>query len=497
MKKYLFIPVLILSLIFSQVASAQINFSDIGDDSLYKDAIDYFSAHGVIHGYPDGTFKPEQCVNRVELLKMLYLSLNENIAIEDLGLDGFSDTSKDEWYWPFIQHGLIKEDVVGYPDGTFRPGECVTRAEAIKLGVLGFNEGQMPESVLAEELPYDVNDAEQWWWEYMNYSFNADLLGTEHFDTFMVDEGEVYNYEPNDPMMRMEVAEMIHRIKVMMDNNLDQYDPAYSITSELNYYHSPTSGVSFLMPEGWEIVGDTNYGGEGNNDVGPTDYPTIVIQNPGSGGEIIINPGGEGECTGNCIEITPGFWVDIDDLTEEEQEALNKIILSIYVPDTFIPGITEFVNEAYDYSFEYPATLTVDSNEHGENPVEAYSIWVTDIDLNIEVQDPEIFADTAYGVNFAHNLEDFAEYIRNENIRIENENFPDKIIGELINTTVAGLDAYKFTLTDSFETIRGGYVLYFENTYIILNDGRYHYIIWYPSHVNAAKAAIETLEFNI
>ena len=72
MKKLILIPGLILTLLLGQVASAA--FSDVNEGTDYISSITWMSENGVIQGYPDGTFKPDQCVNRAEFLKMMYLT---------------------------------------------------------------------------------------------------------------------------------------------------------------------------------------------------------------------------------------------------------------------------------------------------------------------------------------------------------------------------------------------------------------------------------------
>jgi outer membrane protein assembly factor BamB len=86
---------------------------------------------GAIKGYPDGTFKPEFPVTRAEFAKMALLSLG--YALEFPDTPSFPDVAREEWYYGYVEgaakHGLVK----GYPDGTFQPQGNVTIAEILTV----------------------------------------------------------------------------------------------------------------------------------------------------------------------------------------------------------------------------------------------------------------------------------------------------------------------------------------------------------------------------
>ena len=502
MKKFLLIPAVIASLFFGQIANAvfslPINLSDVDESTYYFTAIDFFKDNGVIHGYPDGEFKPDQCVNRVEFLKMLYLAANEDVSADPKVENIFSDASVDEWYWPFLAHGVGEGDVEGYEDGTFRPDECVIRVEAIKLAVLAFNDGKVPAYDVLIELPFDIgimtNLTQQWWWDYFEHAFAAQLVGIEHFPRFDQTDFNKYNYEPTKPMTRKEVAELLYRTKTAVDNDLDVFDQEF-VPLSVSFYRSVTSGVSFSLTDGWMI--DRDYYYKSGNYM--ANYPTIVIKNINTGEEVIINERFM-QCIGvdaaTCYDLAEGFVLGTKDPSDEALKLMDKILLTFKVPETFVEGISTFKNIVYDYSFEYPASLVINSNDYETPANEAFIIWVPNIDLNIEIQDPEVFTeDTGYGSNISLPLRGFAEYIREENIRLENPNFPEKEVGDLKEATVAGFDAYQFDLTYSFETERGGYVLYDKYEYFVLNNGDFHVVIWLPTESEAAWAALESLVF--
>lgn len=80
-----------------------------------------------INGYPDGTFRPAQGVTRAELAAMLVrLGAAENTASSG---KSFTDVSASHWSARYISQASAAGLLNGYPDGTFRPEVKVTRAE--------------------------------------------------------------------------------------------------------------------------------------------------------------------------------------------------------------------------------------------------------------------------------------------------------------------------------------------------------------------------------
>ncbi len=90
-------------------------------------------AQGIVEGYDDGTFLPDAPVNRAEALKILF-GASELEPFDDADYSGkFTDVDDAAWYAPFLHTALSYEFLEGYEDGTFRPDQPITRAEAAKV----------------------------------------------------------------------------------------------------------------------------------------------------------------------------------------------------------------------------------------------------------------------------------------------------------------------------------------------------------------------------
>ena len=129
-----------------------INFTE------YFQAISDLHARGIVEGYADNTFRPYKKINRAEFLKIAIESYFPEINMYNPNFRCFNDVDINDWFNKYVcfakQNGIIS----GYSDGSFRPMQNITLAEALKvsLGSSGFNYFQS----------LDLN--EPWYSEYIN-----------------------------------------------------------------------------------------------------------------------------------------------------------------------------------------------------------------------------------------------------------------------------------------------------------------------------------------
>ncbi|WP_052098906.1 InlB B-repeat-containing protein [Paenibacillus stellifer] len=89
--------------------------------------------NGVVQGYPDGTFQPGKAVTRAEFASMLVKALN----LQATGQSAFSDMDS-HWAKNTVAIAADHGIVTGYEDGTFRPNQQVTRQEMVAMAVRAF-----------------------------------------------------------------------------------------------------------------------------------------------------------------------------------------------------------------------------------------------------------------------------------------------------------------------------------------------------------------------
>lgn len=103
-------------------------YSDVADD-WYTNYVNFLSGRGVITGYEDGSFRPDNNITRREFTAMI-TRLGE--VLEANGA-GFPDVEDTDWAVNNIYTAAASGLVNGYEDGTFRPDNNITRAEAVKI----------------------------------------------------------------------------------------------------------------------------------------------------------------------------------------------------------------------------------------------------------------------------------------------------------------------------------------------------------------------------
>lgn len=85
---------------------------------------------GIIKGYPDGTFGPELKIKRSEIAAIMARAL---ILPPLIGKPTFSDIDTTHWAFGFVEASVSQGLIKGYPDGTFLPENSATRAEACAI----------------------------------------------------------------------------------------------------------------------------------------------------------------------------------------------------------------------------------------------------------------------------------------------------------------------------------------------------------------------------
>ena len=102
-------------------------FSDVSD-SPFADAINTLAVYGLVSGYEDGTFHPEETITRAEFASMVASALDLRVPEQNY----FSDVAADAWYADGVNAMAAKGFFAG--DGSaFRPDDTITYEEMITV----------------------------------------------------------------------------------------------------------------------------------------------------------------------------------------------------------------------------------------------------------------------------------------------------------------------------------------------------------------------------
>ncbi|MFF2093039.1 carboxypeptidase regulatory-like domain-containing protein [Paenibacillus sp. NPDC058174] len=109
-------------------ADSTISFSDVKANSWSASAIELAAKIGFVSGYEDGTFQGDASVTRAEFASMLVKAL----GIESTGDASFEDT-QGHWAASAINALKVNGIIGGYKDGSFKPNNEITRAEMVAI----------------------------------------------------------------------------------------------------------------------------------------------------------------------------------------------------------------------------------------------------------------------------------------------------------------------------------------------------------------------------
>jgi len=181
-------------------------FFDVPEDHPYADAIDFLTREGIVTGYENRSFKPENAINRAEftkiLMSVLYPDAYINDCIKNLPISddlvipqfSFPDVPYDAWFAKSICSAWSNGIASGYPNGRFYPEEGVNFVEAAKMLSLGFG-------LTGIELPeLGRSDNLKWYTPYVEF------LAAERAIPASINQLD-------QPINRGEMAEMIYRLK--------------------------------------------------------------------------------------------------------------------------------------------------------------------------------------------------------------------------------------------------------------------------------------------
>ncbi|MCR4398853.1 MAG: S-layer homology domain-containing protein [Firmicutes bacterium] len=187
-------------------------------------------AAGVLSGFPEGDFRPEDRVTRAQFVKML-IGARRLMAGAGGGGDGggqapsvglFSDVASDAWYRPFLDRAVADGIVVPSDyGGVFGAGKAITRREAAMMLV----RARGLESAAAEKrgaaLPYTDTDSQPDWAKgYLAVALEQGLM--------MGDPGG--SFRPHGPLTRAEACAVICRLAGLGGPNVFVLDPVQSST---------------------------------------------------------------------------------------------------------------------------------------------------------------------------------------------------------------------------------------------------------------------------
>lgn len=191
-------------------------FSDIAN-SGYRDYISLGQAAGIVNGYPDGTYRPNNPVTRAQYITMLYnMCSRPDVIIPGLL---FKDTgSIDDSYLSAVKWGVKVGIINGYGDNTFRPNQEISRAQMATFSyrLMKLIIGGEPTSDLKADCGFkDSSKIANAYKEAVNVMANLGII--TGFDTNGDGKGDTFR--PNDTANRGQAATILVRLAISLGSD--------------------------------------------------------------------------------------------------------------------------------------------------------------------------------------------------------------------------------------------------------------------------------------
>ncbi|MEK7672740.1 MAG: S-layer homology domain-containing protein [Patescibacteria group bacterium] len=175
-------------------------FTDIKPSDDLCVAADYVQQKGLFNGYSDGTFRLDQKINRAEFLKVIFTAFPQEVS--NSGSSPFKDVANDVWYSSYVKTANTLGIISGYPDGSFKPVQTVSKIEAYKILLITAKADLNTEvSIPYSDTP--IQESTKWYLPYVFYAKNYDLnIG-----------GTAEIFDPAKAMTRGQIAELIYKFQ--------------------------------------------------------------------------------------------------------------------------------------------------------------------------------------------------------------------------------------------------------------------------------------------
>lgn len=189
---------LLLAVYFVPFNAEAATFKDVPANSSHHAAIENLASKGILTGYSDGTFRPENYVTRAQAAKIIAKSLN--ITSKNKEYQQFRDVPKSSEYYDAIQALNERNIISGYSsEQTFRPNEWLTRAQMAKILTRAFSLEQ------ARTITYPFRDISS------SSSFKYDIQTI--YNAGITNGTSSTTFSPNTSVTRGQMASFVVRAK--------------------------------------------------------------------------------------------------------------------------------------------------------------------------------------------------------------------------------------------------------------------------------------------
>ncbi len=185
---------------YPEVLPIDVDYCDVSVNDWYYEYVNDLTSAGIVSGYEDGCFGPNNEVTRAEFTKMVLGAAEWNglyvpVAMADSDIY-FNDVPNSEWYWHYVNQAAANGFVNGYEDETFRPNAQISRAEAVQIL---FNANPLFLQDYSGSEPFTDVMEEDWFYTAVSAAYNAGI----------VSGATPTSFEPNRNLTRAEASKIV------------------------------------------------------------------------------------------------------------------------------------------------------------------------------------------------------------------------------------------------------------------------------------------------
>ena len=191
-------------------------FFDVTADDWFDGAVKAVSDRGLLQGVGNDLFDPLGEMTRSMVCMVLYRLAGEP---ETDYAPVFSDVSAENWFADAVSWAYSREVVAGYPDGSFRPGDHVTRQELVSM-LYRYLSGEVPEGGWNLSVFADQTDVPDWALPAFGWAVDKGLVNG------IPDEDGLTWLQPRSPLLRSQAAALLQRLLPMTGEAVPDESPA-------------------------------------------------------------------------------------------------------------------------------------------------------------------------------------------------------------------------------------------------------------------------------
>ncbi|MBD2562198.1 MULTISPECIES: fasciclin domain-containing protein [Nostoc] len=184
--------------------TSTVNLSDVSSDYWARPFIQVLADNNVITGFPDGSFRPNQAVTRAEFAALLQKAFPNQNRVRQLTAGGFSDVPAGYWAASAIQYAYETGFLAGYPGNVFSPNQQIPKVQAIVALTNGLGLTASTTGTSTDLSTY-YNDASA----IPNYAVNSVTIATQ--SNIVVNYPDVKQLNPQQPLTRAEAAALLYQ----------------------------------------------------------------------------------------------------------------------------------------------------------------------------------------------------------------------------------------------------------------------------------------------